>query len=59
MVLLIMSWGNNDPINDCLGGEGMPFNCVQGLNFPHCSSIGGVIAIKWISPICKGCCKGG
>ena len=40
MVSLIMSWENNVLINNCPGGSSL--NCVQGLNFPHCSSIGGV-----------------
>ena len=41
MLFIIMSWGENNLFNDRPGGS-LPFNYVQGLNFPSWSSIGGV-----------------
>ena len=46
MVLLIMSWENNDLIK--VQGGSLPLDCVQGLNLCRCSGIH--IAIKWKSP---------
>jgi hypothetical protein len=51
IVLLIMSWGNNDIINDCPRGM-TAINYVQGLNFPCWSSIGVVFLLNGRAHFC-------